>query len=154
MPILFADKRTRYVAALHCGRKGLEKGIIKNLIEIFDKKGSYREDIIVAIGPSISKNNYFIDRKTLTEFLKHTTNKETNFIKNIKYKFNSNTFNFLKNQDSIKLDLNKYAYMQLTGENISNKHIEISNLCTFDSENFFSWRRTKTSSRQWNFICS
>ena len=25
MPIFFADKRTRYVAALHCGRKGLEK---------------------------------------------------------------------------------------------------------------------------------
>ena len=25
MPIFFADKRTRKVAALHCGRKGLEK---------------------------------------------------------------------------------------------------------------------------------
>jgi copper oxidase (laccase) domain-containing protein len=25
MPIFFADKRTRNVAALHCGRKGLEK---------------------------------------------------------------------------------------------------------------------------------
>ena len=31
MPIFFADKRTRNVAALHCGRKGLEKKIIKNL---------------------------------------------------------------------------------------------------------------------------
>ena len=25
MPIFFADKRTRNVATLHCGRKGLEK---------------------------------------------------------------------------------------------------------------------------------
>jgi len=36
MPIFFSDKSTRTVAALHCGRKGLEKKIIKNLIKIFD----------------------------------------------------------------------------------------------------------------------
>jgi len=36
MPIFFADKRTRNVANLHCGRKGLEKKIIKNMIKIFD----------------------------------------------------------------------------------------------------------------------
>jgi len=36
MPIFFADKKTRNVAALHCGRKGLEKKIIKNLVKIFD----------------------------------------------------------------------------------------------------------------------
>ena len=35
MPIFFADKSTRNVASLHCGRKGLEKKIIKNLIKIF-----------------------------------------------------------------------------------------------------------------------
>ena len=40
MPIFFADKRTRNVAALHCGRKGLEKKIIKNLVKIFDTFGT------------------------------------------------------------------------------------------------------------------
>jgi len=42
MPIFFADKRTRNVAALHCGRKGLEKKIIKNLVKIFDNLGTYK----------------------------------------------------------------------------------------------------------------
>ena len=28
MPILFADKRKRFIAAIHCGRRGLEKRII------------------------------------------------------------------------------------------------------------------------------
>ena len=65
MPILFADKRKRYVAAIHCGRKGLENGIIRNSIKIFDKIGSHRKDIVVAIGPSISKENYLVDKKTL-----------------------------------------------------------------------------------------
>ena len=55
MPILFADKRKRSVAAIHCGRKGLENKIIKNIINIFYKKGSSNKDLIVAIGPSISK---------------------------------------------------------------------------------------------------
>ena len=35
MPILFADKKKRCVAAIHCGRKGLENKIIKNIIKIF-----------------------------------------------------------------------------------------------------------------------
>jgi copper oxidase (laccase) domain-containing protein len=35
MPIFFADKRTRNVAALHCGRKGLEKKNHTQYGEIF-----------------------------------------------------------------------------------------------------------------------
>ena len=46
MPIFFADKRTRNVAALHCGRKGLEKKIIKNLVKIFDNFGTLRDDLL------------------------------------------------------------------------------------------------------------
>ena len=58
MPIFFADKRKRSVAALHCGRKGLEKKIIKNMIRIFDNLGTSRDDLLVAIGPAISKEHY------------------------------------------------------------------------------------------------
>ena len=36
MPIFFADKRTRNVAALHCGRKGLEKKIIKKILLVIN----------------------------------------------------------------------------------------------------------------------
>ena len=50
-------------------------------------------------------------------------------------------------------DLKKYAYFQLLNENIPNSNIDISNLCTYESiHDFHSWRRTKTNSRQWNFI--
>ena len=68
MPIFFADKRTRNVAALHCGRKGLEKKIIKNLVKIFDNFGTSRDDLLVAIGPAISKEHYLVDGLTLKEF--------------------------------------------------------------------------------------
>ena len=156
MPILFADKKRRLVAALHCGRKGLEKGIIKNLIKIFDKLGSSREDLLVAIGPSISKSNYTVDKKTLKEFCKKTDNKVLKISrKNIENIFNFRNLIFSKEEGFIQLDLREYAHMHLLNENIPNKNIDISTLCTYESNHeFYSWRRNKTSLRQWSFICT
>ena len=76
MPIFFADKSTRNVAALHCGRKGLEKKIIKNLVKIFYNFGTSKDDLLVAIGPSISKEHYLVDKMTLKEFYKRPTTKK------------------------------------------------------------------------------
>ena len=78
MPIFFADKRTRNVAALHCGRKGLEKKIIKNLVKIFDSFGTSRDDLLVAIGPAISKEHYLVDQMTLKKFYVKAEKKKHN----------------------------------------------------------------------------
>jgi len=76
MPIFFADKRTRKVAALHCGRKGLEKKIINNLVKFFDNLGTSRNDLLVAIGPSISKEHYLVDKMTFKEFIERLKTKK------------------------------------------------------------------------------
>ena len=156
MPIFFADKRTRNVAALHCGRKGLEKKIIKNLVKIFDNLGTSRDDLLVAIGPTISKEHYLVDQKTLKEFYRKVENKKisVNFTKTEKI-FYFNYLNNLKEQNLNQLDLRRFAYRQLLNENIPDTNIDISNLCTYELKNEFnSWRRSKTISRQWNFISS
>ncbi len=156
MPIFFADKRTRNVATLHCGRKGLEKKIIKNLVKIFDNFGTSRDDLLVAIGPAISKKYYLVDKMTFKEFYRKAENKNimVNFTKTEKYLSFSNS-NHFKEQKLYQLDLKKAAYRQLSKENIPNTNIDISNLCTYKLKNEFnSWRRSKTILRQWNFICS
>jgi len=156
MPIFFADKRTRNVATLHCGRKGLEKKIIKNLLQIFDNLGTSRDNLLVAIGPSISREHNLVDKKTLKEFYIKAENKNitvnlTKAEKDLRF-CDSNHF---KEQNLNQLDLKRSAYKQLLNENIPNTNIEISNLCTYKLKNEFnSWRRSKTFSRQWNFICS
>ena len=156
MPILFADRSKRFVAAIHCGRRGLEKRIIKNLIKIFDKLGSSRDELLVAIGPSISKKHYLVDKKTLEVFHSLSNGK---IIKSLTEKAEM-TLDLLAvdistESDLFHLDLKKYAYLQLLNENIPEKNIEISNLCTYNSEiDFNSWRRTKTTMRQWSFISS
>ena len=154
MPILFADKRKRFIAAIHCGRKGLENRIIKNLIKIFDNLGTIKEDLLVAIGPSISKKYYLLDKKTSDIFYKKASYQEElpsshhgGIIVNLK------TLVKFKKRDLIPVDLKKYAHIQLLNENIPDINIDISKLCTYESNNdFYSWRRSKTSLRQWSFI--
>jgi len=156
MPIFFADKRKRNVAALHCGRKGLEKKIIKNMIKTLDNLGTSRDDLLVAIGPAISKENYLVDQETLKEFYRKAgDNKKTFDLTRITNDLCFNDSNHLKEQNLNQLDLKRFAYNQLLNENIPSTNIDISNLCTYELKNEFnSWRRNKTISRQWNFICS
>ena len=156
MPIFFADKRERKVAALHCGRKGLEKNIIKNLVKIFDNTGTSKDDLLVAIGPAISKEYYLVDKKTLKEFYRNSENKKIKVnLTSTEKGLNLNDSNNLKEQSLNEIDLKRFAYKQLLDENILNTNIDISNLCTYKLKNEFnSWRRNKTISRQWNLICS
>ena len=146
MPILFADKCQRIVAAIHCGRKGLEKNIISNAIKNFDKKGSSRNDILVAIGPSISGDKYLLDKKTIFNFF--SSNKI--FLDKVNENINN-----LNDYASIPLDIKKYAYFELLKEGIDPNNIDISNKCTYSHANeFHSWRRSKNDQRQWSVICS
>ena len=153
IPIFFADKQKRFVAAIHCGRKGLEKRIVKQLIRIFDDLGSSKNDLIVAIGPSISCRNYLVNEKIFKEFNKNISNRKVKY--SVKNKLNLFNINFSKGDFSYELDLKKNAHLQLLHENIPNRNIEISNLCTYDlKKEFHSYRRNKTNLRQWNFICT
>jgi hypothetical protein len=156
MPIFFADKRTRNVAVLHCGRKGLEKKIINNLVKVFDSIGTSRDDLLVAIGPAISKEHYLVDKITLKEFYRKTENKKiTVNLTSTEKDLCFSDSNHFKGQNLIQLDLKRSAYRQLINENIPYTNIDISNLCTYKLKNEFnSWRRSKTISRQWNLICS
>ena len=61
----------------------------------------------------------------------------------------------LREKNLNQLDLKRSAYRQLLNEKIPNTNVDISNLCTYKLKNEFnSWRRSKTISRQWNLICS
>ena len=151
MPILLADRKTRLVSAIHCGRKGLEKKIIQQMIEKMENLGSLRKDILVAIGPSISKVNYLVDQKCLENFYKNISN---SLELNNNLRINSqNTFKYSKN--GFPLDIRKYAFEELISNKIIQDNIDVSNNCTYElNHEFYSWRRENTEKRNWNFITS
>jgi len=93
---------------------------------------------------------------TLKEFYRKAENKKikVDLCKTEKDLFFSDS-NHLNEQNLNQLDIKRSAYRQLLNENIPNTNIDISNICTYKSKNEFnSWRRSKTISRQWNLICS
>tara|TARA_B100000073_G_C23717159_1_gene566384 strand:+ start:1277 stop:2050 length:774 start_codon:yes stop_codon:yes gene_type:complete len=152
MPILFADKSSRRVGIIHCGRVGLEKKIIPNFLKTITKLGSRREDLLVAIGPSISGEKYSLDKETFKNFLQEYHSQDLrDFIP-------ENKINTIKNnydKEFNPLDIQGYAFDQLIKEKILESNIDISNICTYENHlEFYSWRRNKTQKRQWSFISS
>ncbi len=125
VPVLIYDRKKNIVSAIHAGWKGAYKGIIKNTINFFLKKGSNIKNLIAVIGPCISDENYEVKKDFKDKFIKKNTENKK-FFKNRKKK----TY----------FCLNKYVYHQLRYLGI--KNLEIINKDTFNlKNNLFSARR-------------
>ena len=58
------------IAAIHAGWRGAFKGIIQKVIKYMLNKKCNPRNMIVAIGPSISKKNYEVKRQFKDKFVK------------------------------------------------------------------------------------
>ncbi len=125
-PVFIFDPKKNIISAIHAGWKGAYKKIIYKSIDELKKKGSNVKDLIVVVGPCISKYNYEIKKDFLSKFIKQNK-------KNIRF------FSF--NNKKIFFSLNEYIRSQL--KNIGVKNIEIINKDTYlRKNNFFSSRRS------------
>ncbi len=59
-PILLADPKAGIIGAAHAGWKGAVGGILANTVAAMETLGAARANIIAAIGPAISAENYEI----------------------------------------------------------------------------------------------
>ena len=125
-PVFIYDPIKNLISALHAGWKGAFKQIISKTIKKFKIKGSNLNDLIVVIGPCISKNNYEVKRDFLNKFI-------------VKEKSNKNFFNYKNNKIFFSLnDFIKKSFLDL-----GIKNIEIIKKDTYIlSNNFFSARRS------------
>ena len=131
VPILIFDPVEEVVAAVHSGREGTRKKIISIVLNTFkDNFKSNPKNIYVKIGPSICKKCYKVDKDTFGNFVSSTGIKQY-------YPF---------------LDLKKVLIKQILEEGIPEKNIENYNICTFENENYYSYRRNKTKKRQISLI--
>ena len=70
VPILIFDKKKKIIAAIHAGWRGAYKGIIQKVIKFMFNKGCKKKDIITAIGPCITVENYEVQNKFKNMFIK------------------------------------------------------------------------------------
>ena len=138
-PLIFYNKEADFIGAVHSGWRGTYKNIIKS----FKKKAlEYAPETMVKkytkiiVGPGICGNCYEIKEDVLLFF------KEAGFKDNI----------FKIKDKKIFLDVRKAIHHRLLAEGFKSENIDDINLCTFEDNSLFSYRKNKTDKRLYNFI--
>ena len=132
IPILLTDTLGSFVAAIHAGRVGIAKNIIKHTI---NKASVTSNKILAYIAPAICQKHYEVGSDILDEF-KQLDHRYPKFFqeKAIPNKFD--------------LDLNGIAALQLLDAGLLLNNIYQSGICTYcHSDTFYSYRKNKNSGR-------
>ena len=121
LPIVILGKEGH--AVIHAGWRGLKQEILLN------KEIANLDPYYAFIGPHISVKHYEVQAEFLSEF--------------------NDEFFYEKINEKLYFNLSKVAKTQLSSSFKSIK-IEESEICTFSNLNFHSFRRDKTTKRNWN----
>ena len=122
LPVFVSKKDGSMVGIAHAGWRGLVSGVIENLVSSFNSDG---EDLVVHLGPAISKNYFEVGEEVKSQYL----SKDKNFQRSFSIKDNKT---YLDLYDAAKLILESFEIKSISG----------GNRCTFgESSNFFSYRR-------------
>ena len=159
IPILIADIKTRNIAACHSGLKGIKKNLISKTLKKLEGIGSKKNNLIIAIGPSIKGDKYQVEKKDVKDLIFQLTGKsfmeKSLCIKEIKEEEMIPLFKKDSNPNKILFDIQVAAIIQLLKEGIKQHQINLNRICTYTNPNLFnSYRRDKTNSRQWSCIYS
>jgi YfiH family protein len=71
LPVLMADPETGLVAAAHCGRMGLLRGIIGETVDLMVARGADRRRIVATCGPCICADCYEVGEAIAADFDEH-----------------------------------------------------------------------------------
>lgn len=127
LPVMIFDPVKKVIALLHCGWKGLEKGIIETAInKIKNSFNVNTKNLVAYIGPGIGSCHYEVKKDFLT-------------------KFKSCPVVIKKSGDQYFMDLKLLAKLQLEQCGLKSRNIEISPVCTYcQSGKYFSHRKDRS----------
>ena len=159
IPILIADIKTRNIAACHSGLEGIKKQIISKTLKRLEGIGSEKNNLIIAMGPSIRGDKYQVKKKDVEDLLIKLRGKDlmekSLCINEIKKEEMMPLFRKDSNPDKILIDIQAAAILQLIQYGIKPNQINSNRICTYSNPELFnSYRRDKTNLRQWNCIYS
>lgn len=125
VPVLIADPKNKWMAAVHSGWKGTKKNIVgKTLEQMIRDHGCRPADLLCAIGPSIGICHFEVSE----ELYRDMTSRYGADIGE-------------KRDGAYYLDLKKTVQKQMLSCGVANENIAVSNLCTVCHKDLYSFRR-------------
>jgi len=122
LPVFVSKKDGSMVGIAHAGWRGLVSGVIENLVSSFNSDGG---DLLVHLGPAISKNYFEVGDEVRKLYLSKNVNFRRSFSK-------ENNKNYLDLYDAARVVLESFQIELISG----------GDRCTFkESSDFFSYRR-------------
>lgn len=70
LPVLLADPQAGVIGVAHCGRKGLQTGVIGSAVDLMTTKGAVPERIVATLGPRICGDCYEVGDEIADQFIK------------------------------------------------------------------------------------
>jgi len=126
-PVIFADVTGGVVGIAHAGWKGTVGGVLEATITAMEALGARASDIVAAIGPTISQENYEVGPEFVEQFVVDNPDSEKFFIAS-------------ERQGHSMFDLPGCVQERLERCNLNK--IQNLALCTYGEEkNFYSYRR-------------
>jgi len=146
VPILFYDPIHKTVGACHSGWRGTKGKILQNVVEEMRKHfSSNPAEILIAIGPSICKEQYVVSEDLALSFLEDYPDVGENSSSPIQR----------ISKDKFQLDLWDLNRRIALDSGIKEEHISISGYCTMENPELFFSHRYSQGKRglQGAFIC-
>ena len=126
LPVVFYDRHEEIMGVAHAGYKGLSKKIIHQMVDKLKSLGSRPEEIVVGVGPGIGACCYDVSQERIDMF---------------RSVFPTYNDFYGKKGKKYYLDLKKIALFNLLDEGLKESNIEIADICTRDSKDYYSYRR-------------
>lgn len=145
VPVFLYDPKTKLIAGIHAGWRGVASKIIPKTIETLLSQSCRAEDLRVFIGPHIQKHSFEVGIDVRDQILSSlgplspTERQE---------------FFDASSSEKVLLDLHKVVLTQLEQSGINAENIQSLFIDTFKDPRFHSHRRDKEKAgRQLSFIC-
>ncbi|WP_200553542.1 purine nucleoside phosphorylase YfiH [Kosakonia sp. LAM2021] len=133
LPVLFCNQSGTEVAAAHAGWRGLCAGVLEQTVACFADKP---ENLMAWLGPAIGPQAFEVGAEVREAFLAHDPQADSAF---------------RPHREKYFADIYQLARQRLASVGV--KHVFGGDRCTFsDKDNFFSYRRDKTTGRMASFI--
>jgi YfiH family protein len=129
VPLFFIAPERGMIGTAHAGWKGTVKEIAAEMVLLWGLEGIPPQEIFVAIGPSICKKCYIVDKRVI------------DLVQNILVDVDEKPYNLVKDGEYC-LDLREVNRLVLQKAGVPEKNILLTGLCTScNHDEFFSHRR-------------